>query len=345
MPTGRRTTAFLGSLSLLYTSLAATADPQVAVDILGVPERLSFPVPAGVNRVLTARIHGAETAEVWLGLSSTEGASFRVPLTKTGAQEFRVNLAAADVHALAATQDSHGEFRVYVRTIDGALASSVAIRFSIEQDSSKFRFPWNRVSLTVYQRTSADFPGSEGRVRMRLGDITAGAVFVTISASDDDNILAAASMREGSALTISLAEESYVVRLDKMVNLLIGEDYAVFTVMPSHVRDTDTIACLLDIMEKSDATFLRNGREFNGRDSAGHLRQKVLYFGPKKLALDRFIEDFTTRSMESGQPYQVKDTEGNVTEMATWLRKQLDRQATQPAGAARTEIHAECPPP
>ncbi|WP_060511109.1 DUF5329 domain-containing protein [Pseudomonas sp. NBRC 111124] len=84
---------------------------------------------------------------------------------------------------------------------------------------------------------------------------------------------------------------------------------------------------LLEFIEKSDCTFIRNGAEYSGPRARAHLEQKLNYLESKdkvKSAED-FIDLAATKSSMSGRAYEVRCSEG--TEPAgIWLHKELQRQ-------------------
>lgn len=183
-------------------------------------------------------------------------------------------------------------------------------------------FPWEAGRMTIDQRTSRKLPGVDGFVQVQLGDITADQVPVTIYGPNNEVVVGTTSMRQGDALSLPLVMQDYVLRLDRLVNLPIGDDYGIFSLLQPRMWQLDSIDHLLGIIAKSDATFLRNDEELNGHEFAAHLRRKYEYYGPRNATVDQFIETIATRSSSTGRPYRIRRPDGQVDDLAVWLREQ-----------------------
>jgi hypothetical protein len=81
---------------------------------------------------------------------------------------------------------------------------------------------------------------------------------------------------------------------------------------------------LLSEVERSDATFLRNGAEFDGRKAASHLRTKLFWAGKRVRTARDFIVGVCSRSEASGKPYEVRFKDGTRRPLETWLSGRLD---------------------
>ena len=98
--------------------------------------------------------------------------------------------------------------------------------------------------------------------------------------------------------------------------------------LPARAADAptekDKIEHLLACMEKSDLTFVRNGKAYSGKDAAGHLRMKWNSVGDKVKTAREFIGKIGTASSTSGKPYLVRDKEGAEKPLGPWLTAALD---------------------
>lgn len=110
--------------------------------------------------------------------------------------------------------------------------------------------------------------------------------------------------------------------VDRLVNLLVGRDFGVFSLMPRDEWERHKIDILLKMIETSDVTFIRNNEELTGAVFAEHLRQKREHLFPGVVSVDQFIDQVASRSSLSGSPYQVKLPDGQILDVATWLPKQ-----------------------
>ena len=95
-----------------------------------------------------------------------------------------------------------------------------------------------------------------------------------------------------------------------------------------------------------NATFVRNGIEYDAQRAADHLRLKLRFAGNRVKTAEDFIVACATASSMSGQKYQIKFQDGHVVEAATYLRNKLDDYAvdTNPpltSSTPRSRAHSE----
>jgi len=84
-----------------------------------------------------------------------------------------------------------------------------------------------------------------------------------------------------------------------------------------------TINHLLTYVEESNCVFIRNGKEYNSKEAAKHIKTKndTLMFDTKTP--EEFIERAASKSMLSGQPYFVRCVDHSPVPSADWLSKEL----------------------
>jgi hypothetical protein len=95
--------------------------------------------------------------------------------------------------------------------------------------------PGEQARFTVVQRRSEDVPGTHGYVQVRLGDITGGQVAITLRAADGEDFATAQSAKVGDVVHFDLRGQRHVVVVEKLVNMLMGEDHAELTVRRADV--------------------------------------------------------------------------------------------------------------
>lgn len=327
MLTTRHAAQFLGLITSALMTLTATARAQPSIHLDGIPDRLSFPLPDGSNVVLTATIKGGQADSVWLAISEDAP---RITLVKVDESQYAINLGAEEVCDLLKKRGPEGQFHIFAKTVDGTTVHSFAVRYTMHVVPDRLDFPFDEVQLTIYQRTWKALPGSTGSLRIHLGDITAGQVLVSIFGPSGELVVDTTAMHQGDTLSIHLAEQDYLLQLDKLVNLLIGNDYGVFTLMPTRQFEVHRIKELLGVVEKAEATFIRNGQELSGEQFAALLRTKHEHLGPENASLSEFIEQVATRSSTTGRSYQVKLPSGDIVEADAWLRAQAAKLAKEP---------------
>lgn len=111
--------------------LPGVAFGKVTLRLSGVPEELSFPLPDGVNRVLTVFVAGGRTRSVWL--AGDELARARILLDGVGDDRYQINLADPVVAAVLGATDRSGQFRIFAETEDGEVVASIAVRYSFKR--------------------------------------------------------------------------------------------------------------------------------------------------------------------------------------------------------------------
>ena len=87
---------------------------------------------------------------------------------------------------------------------------------------------------------------------------------------------------------------------------------------------SQTISYLLSYVEKSECIFIRNSREYTGKQAAEHMQRKYGHFKSEIKTPEDFIRLTATKSLISGKPYMVKVKTGKVIASETWLLKALE---------------------
>jgi hypothetical protein len=78
-----------------------------------------------------------------------------------------------------------------------------------------------------------------------------------------------------------------------------------------------------------NATFVRNGVEYDAPRAADHLRLKLRLAGVRVKTAEDFIVNCATVSSMSTQKYQIKFQDGHIVEAASYLRNKLDHYTTE----------------
>jgi hypothetical protein len=84
------------------------------------------------------------------------------------------------------------------------------------------------------------------------------------------------------------------------------------------------IAYLLNAIEASECTFLRNDVPYSSRDAADHIRKKYDYLGDRIGSAEEFIELCASRSSMSGTQYMIRCGDSDAVPSSTWLKRRLD---------------------
>jgi len=89
------------------------------------------------------------------------------------------------------------------------------------------------------------------------------------------------------------------------------------------VASQKAIEFLLSSVERSDVTFIRNGKSYSPTEAAAHLKAKYDYFKRDIATPEDFIRLAGSKSELSGKPYQVQTRDGQRVTSAEWLLRVL----------------------
>lgn len=197
------------------------------------------------------------------------------------------------------------------------------------------------VTLTVKQRSKTPIPGSSDQVTLSIGDITKGRVETSLEAVDGV-ILQPITMQPAEPQTFEFKGRRYELTLVELNNALIGEDFAKYRLVetnaPAALTEQQKIDRLIAAVESLEgATFVRNTMKHTPREAADHLREKRrLAEGQLKTAV-QFIDQIGSKSMLTGDEYEIRFSDGRVISAGEFLRNELQKlsseaQAMPPAG-------------
>ncbi|MFH1109225.1 MAG: DUF5329 family protein [Planctomycetota bacterium] len=317
-------------LALAPTLAGDGARGDLSIRVDGVPAQLMIPSQGGPNRVLKVTVQGGEPKAAWLacGPSSVQV----VPLVRVDAREYQVNLDSIEVASVLESQADCSEFRVFAEADDGTRSVSIPIRFQRGFTPKRLQMEpgVTLMRFRVYQRSFEKLPGSGGVIRITLSDITGGRVDVHVHAINGQELAPTRSIGDGDSLQLKLADETYVLRVDRLVNLLFDNDYVEFSLAPIGEWEKSEVERMLRKIEESGLTFVRNGEEVPAGIFAAHLRTKLQASRRPGMTSEQFIEHVASRSIASGEAYLVTLDGGQTKPVATWLRERVEA-STKPA--------------
>lgn len=194
-----------------------------------------------------------------------------------------------------------------------------------------------RTPFSVVQRRSEIVPGSRGWLRVKIDDITRGQTLLEVRTADGRQLVTQRSVGDRDHVPLALPNGQYVLVVKRLVNLLIGDDFAELEVVPAAGFRADPIAQLLLCIAEAPAgiAFVREGRDYDGGEAAAHVRQK-LSFVSGEVTVDQFIDQIASKSSATGSDYEVRLADGKLQPMREWLRGELRRlQAAPPHEGGR----------
>jgi hypothetical protein len=186
----------------------------------------------------------------------------------------------------------------------------------------QLRLPEGGVRITLVQRHDADVPGTEGALRVHIGDITRGQTELTMSRADGTLVVPVCSVKEGHRIKFPFGERVYSLGVLSFDTRVVGNDSVVLE-FTEGLSEGERIESLLKAIEESGLVFLRNGSDHDGPAAAAHLRRKLDAADDRVRTAREFIDGIATKSSMSGEPYQVRLADGTVSDLAPWLEAQL----------------------
>ena len=84
--------------------------------------------------------------------------------------------------------------------------------------------------VTVRQRQADVIPGSGDRLVLKVDDVTAGQVLVSIDDRYDGAVVRTRSVRRGDVTEFRVGDRTYYLSVVELRNFLAGEDFGVFEI-------------------------------------------------------------------------------------------------------------------
>lgn len=84
------------------------------------------------------------------------------------------------------------------------------------------------------------------------------------------------------------------------------------------MTETQKIEKMLARLAESDAVFIRNGSEYDGK-AAAHLRSKWSNAGSRVKTAQEFIDGLASTSSSTGKAYQIRKGDGSVVLSREWF--------------------------
>ena len=85
-------------------------------------------------------------------------------------------------------------------------------------------------------------------------------------------------------------------------------------------NEPSDIERLIQRIERSPCSFVRNGTAYDGAKAAAHLRNKVRA-AQRNLTVDEFVDHIASKSSLSGQPYLIRCVGAADETSGAWLRR------------------------
>ncbi|MCB9880687.1 MAG: hypothetical protein H6832_10280 [Planctomycetes bacterium] len=174
-------------------------------------------------------------------------------------------------------------------------------------------------TTTVIQRTSEDVRVADSKVKVTIGDITAGQVLTRLDAGEEC-LLGQRPMKPGDSVPFRLRGIDLDLGMSRMVNLLFGDDYATFYL---GTKDDVARAQIHDFLERiaeSKFRFVIGTREVDGHELARALERDVARRSSPPSAKE-FLDDIAVHP--AGKPRYGAIVRDETYDIARWLRSSL----------------------
>ena len=102
------------------------------------------------------------------------------------------------------------------------------------------------------------------------------------------------------------------------------------------MTETQKIEALIDVVRRTDAVFVRNGKTYDAASAAKLMRYKWKKHKADIATADDFIERAASKSLATGKAYRIRFPDGTETSSGDYLRRKLaaingEPPATRPA--------------
>lgn len=87
---------------------------------------------------------------------------------------------------------------------------------------------------------------------------------------------------------------------------------------------TEEITALLDFIERTECTFIRNAKRYDSIAARQHIEKKYDYYRERIKTAEDFIQYSATKSSMTGNPYKVL-CNGVHMNSSDWLKAELAR--------------------
>lgn len=198
--------------------------------------------------------------------------------------------------------------------------------------TSSLQIPAQGLNFKLEQRNSTTITHLPAELRVEIGDITRGQTLLTVWSGAQ--VLFRESMQENETGPFSWQNEKLTIECVQLDNELLGPDYGYFCLRsdehpgttpasPSALTEHEKIQKLIELTEKSQITFIRNGQDHSAQEAADHLRRKYDYAKDDIHTADQFIQEIASKSSSTGELYYVRMQDGTEVPAGDWFRERL----------------------
>ena len=108
---------------------------------------------------------------------------------------------------------------------------------------AKLELPKDPLTLTVVQRQTKEVPGSDGKVFLKIHDITGGQALVEVVNAEGDPYLNTISVNPCNTVSFTIKKQQYYLFVKELRNFPISEDFGVFQISTTCPTDDQKASC------------------------------------------------------------------------------------------------------
>ncbi len=227
-------------------------------------------------------------------------------------------------------------FRIcYFLLVSGAFVS-LGCRSEDTVSQAKITPLTTPINVRVRQRSTTPVPSSKDQLLLTVDDVTRDQVSTSLSTNSGLVVMPVRSLSTLHEALFRYADTDYSIRLASLHNEIVGEDFATFIIsQPSDtiLSEAEKIEQLIRLIGSlKGASFIRNGEPYTAEDAANHLRAKWNNSGSNSsdvTTAKQFIDQFASRSSQSGEAYQIKFENGETVLAGDFLLGELVKIESQ----------------
>ena len=187
--------------------------------------------------------------------------------------------------------------------------------------------------ITLAQRRSVQLPGSQ--LMVNLGDISAGQMLLHITYPTGRDLVSARVVRAGDVVPYEVSGRAQQLSVVRLVNLLVGEDYAVMVHSPRALTEPLKIEVLLQGLRGANLPLQRGGKETTAAEVERGWREQWKKSGDTVKTVEGFIDLVMPKSAPESERLTLLDATGKDAPLRELLLRQAASFFARPPASPR----------